>query len=105
MQNIFNDRNSIFNIDKVRSLLKLIMSQSKLCSFKKIKIFQVNDFWNWATTILAGQIRVGTWYNGDQPYGMAGFINDFNSRIIGYATLRQQRVLASKNFNVLYIAF
>ena len=38
------------------------------------------------------------WYNGDQPYGLAGFVNDFSSRMVGYATLRQLRVQNSKSF-------
>ncbi len=36
------------------------------------------------------------WYNDDRPINLAGFINDKNSRMVGYATLRQLRVKTSK---------
>lgn len=42
-------------------------------------------------TVAVG-LRANTWYNGAQPYGLAGYINDFSSRMIGYALLRQVRV-------------
>jgi hypothetical protein len=32
------------------------------------------------------------WYNDEQPYGLAGYTNDFVSRMVGYATFRQLRV-------------
>ena len=41
-------------------------------------------------------MRANTWYNKNQPYGLAGFLNDFSSRMIGYASLRQLRVKNSK---------
>jgi len=56
------------------------------------KIQVVDDFWSWAIHRLAEGLRANTWYNKEQPYGLAGFINDFSSRMIGYATLRQLRV-------------
>lgn len=37
-------------------------------------------------------IRAGTYYNGDPPVFLRGFINDKVSRIIGHATMRQLRV-------------
>ena len=46
---------------------------------------------------MATDLRANTWYNGEQPYGQAGFINDLSSRMIGYATLRQLRVQNSKS--------
>lgn len=67
-----------------------------------MKIITVDDFWSWATDKLAVGLRAGTWYNRRQPYGMPGFLNDFQSRIIGYATLRQIRV---KNSIVLILSF
>jgi hypothetical protein len=45
---------------------------------------------------LAVGLRANNWYNNGQPYGLAGFINDFSSRMVGYATLRQLRVRNSK---------
>ena len=60
------------------------------------KIKNVDDFWSWCITKLSIGLRADSWYNHDQPYGMAGFLNDFASRIIGFATLRQLRVKNSK---------
>jgi len=59
-------------------------------SFTKIK--STEDFWFWSINILAVGLRANEWYNKGQPYGLAGFINDFSSRMIGYASLRQLRV-------------
>ena len=53
---------------------------------------RVDDFWKWSKNVLAPNLRAGVWYNGSQPYGMAGFLNDYTSRMIGYATMRQLRV-------------
>ena len=44
-------------------------------------------------------LRASAWYNGGQPDGLGGFLNDFSSRMVGYATLRQLRV---KNSNFFY---
>ena len=51
-----------------------------------------DDFWLWAINKLATGLRANAWYNDVQPYGLAGFINDFSSRMIGFAVLRQLRV-------------
>ena len=53
---------------------------------------KIDDFWTWATTKLAVGLRANTWYNNQQPYGLAGYLNDFTSRIVGYAVFRQIRV-------------
>lgn len=37
-------------------------------------------------------IRAGVWYNDGQPLFLRGYINDKQSRIMGYATMRQLRV-------------
>ncbi len=60
------------------------------------KIFKINDFWIWAIEKLANGLRANEWYNLQQPYGLAGFLNDFSSRMVGYATLRQLRVKNGK---------
>ena len=63
--------------------------------FSLFYFFQIkspNDFYDWARQVLAPGLRAGTWYNQDIPLGLAGYINDKNSRMIGYATLRQLRV-------------
>ncbi len=51
-----------------------------------------DDFWLWAINKLASGLRANTWYNDAQPYGLPGYINDFSSRMIGFAVLRQLRV-------------
>jgi hypothetical protein len=58
--------------------------------FAKIKSNE--DFWFWSINKLAVGLRANEWYNKGQPYGLAGFINDFSSRMIGYVALRQLRV-------------
>ena len=53
---------------------------------------------------MAVGLRAGVWYNSSQPYGLAGFLNDYSSRMIGYATLRQVRVKDGKFLFILKIA-
>ncbi len=36
-------------------------------------------------------VRVQIWYNGRQPYGLKGYLNDRVNRLIGYAIVRQVR--------------
>ena len=50
------------------------------------------DFYDWLETTLVPGLRADVWYNGDQPIFQRGFVGDRVSRIMGYATLRQQRV-------------
>ena len=52
----------------------------------------MGDFWSWTTDRLSLGLRANSWYNNLQPYGLAGYLNDFSSRMVGYATLRQLRV-------------
>ena len=52
----------------------------------------MNDFWSYSINKLAVGLRANLWYNYEQPYGLAGFIDDFSSRMIGYASFRQLRV-------------
>ena len=37
-------------------------------------------------------IRADVWYNGGPPVGLRGYLNDYVSRVMGYATIRQLRV-------------
>ena len=60
------------------------------------KIQNVDDFWSWSQYKLASSLRASIWYNEQEPYGLAGFLNDFSSRMVGFATLRQLRVKNSK---------
>ncbi|RNA16122.1 Polycystic kidney disease 1-like [Brachionus plicatilis] len=55
-------------------------------------ITNTEKFWTWTRETLSRGLRAQPWYNGDQPYGLAGFVNDFNSRLIGYGILRQLRI-------------
>ncbi|CAG0925513.1 unnamed protein product, partial [Notodromas monacha] len=50
-----------------------------------------NDFWNWTHNVVIQETRAQNWYNGDAAYGLRGFLNDRNSRMMGYAILRQVR--------------
>ena len=52
----------------------------------------MDHFFNWMKTTMVDGIRADTWYNGDPPIGQRGFINDRNSRLMGWATMRQLRV-------------
>ena len=65
----------------------------------------VDDFWLWSREVLAVGLRANTWYNGSQPYGLAGYINDFSSRMIGYATMRQIRVQNSTYMKFFWFEF
>jgi hypothetical protein len=68
-----------------------------------LKISSIEDFWFWSINKLSLGLRANVWYNGQQPFGLAGYLNDFSSRMIGYATLRQLRV---KNSNAhCYVFF
>jgi hypothetical protein len=63
---------------------------------------QNKDFWEWSINKLSTGLRANEWYNGDQAYGLAGYLNDVSSRMIGYATLRQLRVKNGKIQNQIY---
>ncbi len=65
----------------------------------------MDDFWSWSQTKLASGLRARTWYNDDQPFGLAGYINDFSSRMVGYATLRQFRVKNGIQLRILEFHF
>jgi hypothetical protein len=77
----------------------LIVAVKNQCSKQSLiilnifkKIMTIDDFWCWTLNKLSAGLRADTWYNSQQPYGLAGFINDFSSRMLGYGTLRQLRV-------------
>uniref|UniRef100_A0A2L2YFJ8 Polycystic kidney disease protein 1-like 2 n=1 Tax=Parasteatoda tepidariorum TaxID=114398 RepID=A0A2L2YFJ8_PARTP len=50
------------------------------------------DFYKWTREVLVPELIVGKWYNGDQPFGLRGFLNDRVNRIMGYGVLRQVRI-------------
>ncbi len=61
-------------------------------------MMRVEEFWDWTRNVLASGLRASVWYDGSQPYNLAGFLNDKASRIIGWALLRQVRVQNSMGF-------
>ena len=63
----------------------------------------MDDFWSWATDKLSPGLRANTWYDGLQPYGLAGYLNDFSSRMVGFATLRQLRVKNGESFKFRFL--
>ena len=56
-----------------------------------MKIRDVNEWWYWLDHTLKPNVRVQQWYNGKQPYGLKGYLNDRVNRLIGYAIVRQVR--------------
>ncbi|KAG1670785.1 Location of vulva defective 1 [Nymphon striatum] len=56
------------------------------------KVSSVERFWNWTRKALIPELRVGRWYNGNQPFGLRGFLNDRVSKLMGYAVIRQVRI-------------
>lgn len=62
---------------------------------KQTKINTVDDIWSWLINRVATSLRASAWYNGGQPFGLAGYINDLSSRMIGYGWVRQIRVQAN----------
>jgi hypothetical protein len=68
------------------------------------KISNVDDLWSWAIDKLSPGLRANTWYNDMQPYGLAGYLNDFSSRIVGFATIRQLRLKNGKFSKYLYFS-
>ena len=51
-----------------------------------------NDWWKWMHVTAVTELKAASWYNGQPPYGLRGFIGDMQSRVMGYGTLRQIRV-------------
>lgn len=51
-----------------------------------------DDFWSWAKSGMGNGLRALNYYNDEQPLFLRGYINDKQSRIMGYATMRQLRV-------------
>ena len=52
-----------------------------------------NDWWNWAHATVVDEVMAQPHYNGLPPYGLRGYIGDHTHRIMGYATIRQVRVV------------
>lgn len=56
----------------------------------------MDDLWSWLLVTFSPGIRVDNWYNGDPPLGLRGYLDDYVSRIMGFAMLRQLRVKPSE---------
>ena len=52
-----------------------------------------NDWWAWAHATLIPELRAQSWYNGEPPFGLRGYIGDKTNRIMGYPVMRQVRVI------------
>lgn len=63
-----------------------------------LQVNTVEDFWRWAINKLAPGLRAQRWYNDFAPIDQRGFLGDRNSRIIGFATMRQVRTKADGCF-------
>ena len=63
---------------------------------------KMSDFWSWVDNTMITSLRAGPWYNGDQPYGQRGYLHDRVSRLMGYAVMRQVRIIKSKKICILH---
>ena len=52
----------------------------------------MNQYWAWLQQSFVPNLRAQSWYNGDPPRQLTGFLNDKSNRLIGWATMRQLRV-------------
>lgn len=64
-------------------------------SFSDVKT--TDDLWDYFEKTLVPEVYVGRWYNGKQPFGLRGFINDRTNRLIGFPSLRQIRIRSKDN--------
>ncbi|KAG0419460.1 hypothetical protein HPB47_004076 [Ixodes persulcatus] len=58
---------------------------------KFLEIANAQQFWKWSREVLVPNLKAGAWYNGAQPFGLRGFLEDKVNRIMGFASLRQVR--------------
>ncbi|GIY29651.1 polycystic kidney disease protein 1-like 2 [Caerostris darwini] len=79
---------------QMTAILREICSYAFLFGFLLylVMISGTADFYKWTRNILVPELIVGKWYNGDQPFGLRGFLNDRVNRIMGYGILRQVRI-------------
>ena len=64
-------------------------------SFSDVKT--PDALWSWFKSTLVPELYVGRWYNTHQPYGLRGFLNDRNNRMMGFPVLRQVRIREQSN--------
>lgn len=68
-----------------------------MCSISNLRqISSTDGFYDYLRETVVPQLKIGDWYNGQQPFGLRGFINDKVNRIMGYGVLRQIRARPSE---------
>jgi polycystin 1L2 len=73
--------------------MKKCQENAKYCVKANLEdVDQASAFFYWAKETFAYGLRASRWYNENPQWGLAGFFNDYTSRIIGYGVLRQLRV-------------
>ena len=56
------------------------------------QINTIDQYWNWLEHSFVTKLRAQSWYNGQAPRNLSGFLDDKTHRLIGWATMRQLRV-------------
>jgi hypothetical protein len=59
----------------------------------RTEIRTIDQYWLWLETSFLENIRAQSWYNGHPPRNLSGYIDDKTNRLIGWATMRQLRVI------------
>ncbi|UJR10866.1 hypothetical protein I4U23_015053 [Adineta vaga] len=65
-----------------------------------VEILTVDDYWKWLEYSFVLNIRAQSWYNGDSPHHLTGFINDKVNRLIGWPVIRQLRIKSDSKCRV-----
>jgi polycystin 1L2 len=88
----FHDPNSFRFKENMRVAFVSGGSFSAVPNQNLVSMQTMDDFWVWLNETVAPSLRADNWYNGKRPLGLRGFLGDYVSRIMGFATLRQLRV-------------
>ncbi|CAF1643684.1 unnamed protein product [Adineta ricciae] len=83
-----HQQNSFFQVNHLR---KYLLHPGEV-DHDFTQISTINHFWDWLTNTFVIDSRVQSWYNGDKPLYLNGFLNDKTNRLIGLITIRQLRV-------------
>jgi hypothetical protein len=52
----------------------------------------IDEYWQWLEKSFVSTIRAQTWYNGEAPRNLSGYIGDKTNRLLGWMRMRQVRV-------------
>ena len=63
----------------------------------------MDDYWTWLEESFVGKIRAQSWYNGDPPRNLSGFLDEKNNRLLGWVMMRQLRVKPSSFLSLLLL--